>query len=264
MKFFYAIFITMLALLFTQCEMKETPQKSEKSVVKSNMSLDNATAFQQRMADIDGKLNEYQIANSLFYTADDQSTIEVYAYLDEAENIVKLKEFFFDAATNERGTKEYFLTQGKRFATRELFMESQDKGGKYLERISYYNESEQVLYTKERKALYEEDLEREMFAEVAPQNCSGERARMVMNQEGPFATNFQGFLSEGPMSYLIVGGSGDDAYASALAVQFVDDQLARLKNNPSAFIDNPLLVQFEKLRDDRNFEYQVLLMVKIL
>lgn len=90
-----------------------------------------------------------------------------------------------------------------------------------------------------------------------------DRAMQVLNQEGPFSTTFQGFLEDGPLTYIVVGGDGKEGYISALAVQFFDDQLGILKNSKKELIGTPLKVEFEKMINNQNFEYQVLLRAQI-
>jgi hypothetical protein len=259
----FSLFVLLL-LSLAACQMKSEAKEEVVLESKSNLPLKDVTDYQQRMLELDSRLTQMQVANSLYYTKGDQSTEQVDAYLNSAGNIEKITETYYLASKKENGQREYYLRDGQRFATREKFIINNSPDSKYKERISYYNEAEQVLYTKMREAPYEEDLEKVLFSEVDPTNCPLTTARAVLNQEGPFETTFQGFLSEGPIDYVIVGGKGEDGYASAIAIQYEDDQIGALKSNPQTYIGNPLIVEFEKLRDERNFEFQVLLRLRIV
>ena len=89
-------------------------------------------------------------------------------------------------------------------------------------------------------------------------------AKAVLNQTGPFKTTFQGFFKNGPLDYLIVGGEGQNDFTSTLLVQFEDQQVKFLKENERRMIGTPLIVNYEKMVDEQNFEFQVLLQVQIV
>lgn len=254
---------SLFALSLIACDSaKNTENKPEPA--DNRVQLDSKSDFEQRMLEIDGLLTEMKVAHSLNYLGQDGSTESVTAYFNEQEDIVKVTDYYYDAANQDNGKKEFYLVNGKRFATKHTFSKADQGGGEYIERISFYNEAEQVVQTKERRAQYEEYLEMESFEEIDGINCSMERTKEVLNQKGPFATCFKGFLSEGGLEYLIVGGPGKDSYTSALAIQYRDSQLQLLKDDPEVYLDDPLLIEFEKMIDERSFEFQILLRLNIL
>ena len=81
----------------------------------------------------------------------------------------------------------------------------------------------------------------------------------VLNQEGEFATTFQGFISEEPYLYLIVGEDEPTGYTSSLVVQYVDQTIQKLQMNEKEMIGKGIQVGFETLSGTQGYEYQILL-----
>jgi hypothetical protein len=260
MRFF--LYIISFVLL-SSCKM-EAPKTEETSTTESLIPLTNEAEFAQMILEIDAKEGQLDVGNSLFYTNNDQSTEEVFAYLNKQGEILKMEEKFYDATTGNRGIRLFYFLKEKKFASIERFIDKKDAEGKFVGRVSYYNKNQQPIFSKARLADYEEDLENAEFKQIAPFDCSMLTARQVLNQQGLFKTTFQGFLSDGPVDYLLVGGTGEKGYTSAIVVQFEDDQLAYLKKNQQTMVNTPLMVEYEKMIDQGNYEYQILLKARIL
>ena len=217
----------------------------------------------QKMVDqITTNAGDLTVANSLSYQHNDGSTEEVFAYLNSDNQIVKVEEKFKNGVIGNSGVRFFFLNKGKKIMTIERFIDAANSG-KFHERQSFYDENEAPFATQERLTLYEEDLEKMKFTAIKPFNCSIETAENVLNQKGVYSTTFQGFASDGPIDYLIVGGPGETGYASALAVQFADPTTSFLKSNQEKMVNSPLIVEFEKMMDERKLEFQVLTRVEI-
>lgn len=256
-------FILFSVLIFlASCQM-DNPKKEVASDAPAK-PLSNEKDFERRILDIDAKTDQFEVGNSLFYTHNDQSTEEVFAYMDKGNKIVKLEEVFYDAPSGNRGTRTFYLFNSKKFASVEKIVDKVNNKGNFIERVSYYNFQEQVLYTKQRESEYESDIDKSTFHPVKSYNCSMDRARQVLNQEGPFRTTFQGFVENGPMEYILVGGEGEKGFASALAIQYKTEQIEFLKKNEKSSVNTPLMVEFEKMMDDRSYQFQVLLNLQIL
>lgn len=249
-------------LLLVGCQMQTSNSKSTEESQEA-VQFDES-GYTKRIQKIDKNISDFAVGNSLAYTRNDQSTEEVFAYLDKKQNIVKMEENFFDAETKNYGTNFFYLEDGHKFASLERVIDYKGHDGQFIERWSFYDENQQVVFTKERMAEFEEQITNETFKSVKPHDCSIVQAGLVLNQQGPFETTFQGFFANGPADYLIVGGPGADDYTSTLMVQFVDGQVDYLKKNEKKMIGAPLKVEFEKLVDERSFEYQVLLKAQIL
>jgi hypothetical protein len=258
MKFLYCFFCF---VFLASCQMeKGEGESSSKSV---SVAMDEILKLEQKQAATEANSIDLKVVNSLAYTGPNDSRVEVFAYLDVNNAIVKIEEGFFDKKSNNIGTKFFYLENGKKYMTRELFVGNEKFNGDFVERQSFYGQNGEVLYTKTRQTLYEENIDRADFASNEKYDCKMDRAMQVLNQEGPFSTTFQGFLEDGPLTYIVVGGDGKEGYISALAVQFFDDQLGILKNAKKELIGTPLKVDFEKMINNQNFEYQVLLRAQI-
>lgn len=220
-------------------------------------------AIQKKVEQINANDDDHTVANSLSYQHNDGSAEEVFAYLDKKQKIVKLEEKFKIKKDGNSGVRFFYFENGKRIMSTERFIDKTNGGGKFRERKSYYDKTGNAFATQERLTQFEEDLEKLSFEKAKPYNCSIETAENVLNQKGLFATTFQGFASDGPIDYLIVGGPGETGYASALAIQYADQTTNYLKANQVRMIDTPLLVDFEKMMDERKLEFQVLTNVKI-
>ncbi len=223
----------------------------------SNIALDDKKIL------IDGKEDKLTAANSLTYTHNDGSYEEALAFLDDKKNIVKVAEKFTNGITGNSGTRTFYLENNKKFMSVERFLDNEKAKGAFRERISYYDKNGSPISTKERLTQFEENIEKEEFKGAKPYDCSMETAEQVLNNKGVFATTFQGFIENGDMTYLLVGGRGKTGYASALAIQFVDDQIDYLRKNETTAIGKPLTVEFERMRDQKNMEFQLLINAKM-
>lgn len=259
------LFLPLIALVLCSagCDESADSSASNDANINPKAQLDGTQDYEAKMLEIDARLPQMQPAKSLHYTKADQSSETVTAYLNDAENIVKIEEVYFNATENESGRKEFYLRNGRPFASKMRYIKDLQKGS-YKEEVSFYNQQGEVLFTKTRTAEYEEYLDQAEFEQTDVKRHSIETAQLVLNQEGPFATTFQGFTTGGQLEYLIVGGKGTDGYASALAIQYEDTHIAKLRQNPAKYIGTPMQVEFEKLRDESNFEFQVLLRARVL
>jgi hypothetical protein len=224
--------------------------------------IENEDQFEQKMADIDNA-TDLKLINSLAYNNNEGSRIDAIAYLDKNDQEVKIEENFADVKTGNYGKYAYYVENGKKFATKEVYYDNQLSTPSFVERVSFYDEKGKVMFTKERLASFEDELEKAAFQIRTPKDCSIDRAMRVLNQEGEFTTTFQGFASAGNLTYLLVGEDTKDGYASSLAVQYEEGDIKTLLKSERAYIGTPLEVQHEVMVDERGLKFQVLLAVEI-
>ncbi len=220
--------------------------------------------IEQWISETDLNLDKLNIANSLYYTKDDGSSIEANAYLNDAGQILKIEEIYLDSKSGNHGKNLFYLKEGKKYASKELFEDHGSPDIMYVERVSYYDENEKPIKTKKRKTKYEEDLHAVAFEKAPIRDCSMKRVKDVLNQTGQFQTTFQGFVNSGPMSFLIVGENAKNGYVSTLAIQYADYTIKKLNQKEYDMLGKPLRVEFEKMVDESGFEFQALITVKIL
>ncbi|MFA7272513.1 MAG: hypothetical protein WC044_01515 [Crocinitomicaceae bacterium] len=254
-----------LSILLIGFSCQNSPDNSLVETDKKNTPGNQLTnEIQAKVDKINAEAESLTVANSLSYQHNDGSSEEVFAYLDKDQHIMKIEEKFKNGKTGDAGIRLFYFENGKRIMSVERFIDAEKAQGQFRERISFYKKTGEVTSTMERKAVYEEDLEKVEFKSVETYDCSMEIAENVLNQKGVFATTFQGFASDGPVDYLIVGGPGESGYASALAVQYADNIFKQLKTNEAKMINTPLSIEFEKMMDERKLEFQVLTGLKIV
>ncbi len=215
------------------------PKESKKDDQQEKSAYKNESDFESRMAAIDQN-DKLSIANSLQYRDNAGSTEEVSAFLDGEENILKLEEEFSDSKTLNFGTLTFYLENGKKFASKEVYQENRQDKPMFIERVTYYDKSEKPVYSKMRQATYEIDLE-----------------------TLPFETTFQGLATDGTLQFIIVGENTADGFAASLAVQHTEGDIKKLFKDEAGMIGTPLEIQYERMVDQTGLEFQVLLSAKI-
>lgn len=252
--------ILTLSILFG-CETKKDTTLDAQNVTKT-ASFKGEEVFENKITAIDSD-TQLSFLNSLSYNNNEGSTIEVIAYLNKADSEVKIEEIFSDVPSGNYGRNIFYIEEGKKIATKQVFFDNQRKEPTFVEIITYYDAKENPIYAKERITEYEEDLEEAVFTAVSPKVCSIAKAMRVLNKEKEFETTFQGFVSDGTLNYVLVGENTENGFASSLAVQYSEGDVRKLLNNEKAMIGKPLTVTHEVMEDERGLKFQVLLSLKI-
>lgn len=235
----------------------------------TNENSSNAELKEYVASDLEVKCENYAVdvdidttlrkGNSLYYSREDGATMEVFISVDSNDETTKIVENYSNSGSVSLCSNTFYFKNGKKYISKELFEEGTELVGHFVERISYYDENEKPVLTKIRKAEYEDHLDFEMFEKTDNYDCSTDRAFQVLNQEGEFATTFQGFISEEPYLYLIVGEDEPTGYTSSLVVQYVDQTIQKLQMNEKEMIGKGIQVGFETLSGAQGYEYQILL-----
>ncbi len=258
-KIYYFSFIL---ILLANCKPSDNSKKEADSEI-SDPSL-NKEQFESKieklMAETD--LNDQlKVMNSLYFTKEDQSTLEVNAFLNKSEDIVKIEEKYSDGSTGEYGTHIFYINGGKKYATKERYEVKKAKKSTFVERISFYDQKKKVVQTKIRQAQFEEEVESQNFEFIAPYDCSIQRAMDAINQEGSFQTNFQGFITARGDTYLSVGESKENGYISTMLVQYHTTLTRKLQKDQEKYLGKKLNIEFQKMLEPSGFEYQILLSI---
>lgn len=256
------LFITAI-VLFLQTGCNSDQKLDESKDNSSNLQkIENEDQFDQRMADIDNS-TDLKVINSLAYNNNAGSRIEAIAYLDKNDQEVKIDENFADMKTGNYGKYSFYIENGKKYASKEVYYDNGLEKPSFVERVTFYDKNQKPVFTKERIAPFEDELVKAAFQITKAKDCSIDRAMRVLNQEGEFTTTFQGFAEGANMKYLLVGENTKDGYASSLAVQYEEGDIRTLLKNERAYIGTPLEVQHEVMVDERGLKFTVLLAVKI-
>ena len=264
MKYSVQIFSSVLIALFlvTSCGETVNNQNDEVKTPEAYVPNKDEVAFEDRMLKIDQQENLGK-ASSLFYSRPDGASVDVEMFFDTTNVAVKIVERYTLSATQSICSNTFYLVEGKKFASRELFEYSKGDSASFSERITYYNKSEKPIATKIRTATYEDGLEFEAFTITEKHNCSMDRAISVLNQTDEYTTTFRGFAKEDPYLYIVVGENKKNGYTSSLVVQMMTSTIKRLQENELQMIGKPLNVNFETLGDEQGFVYQILLDAEI-
>jgi hypothetical protein len=260
---FHFIAVLSLLTLFSACK-GETENTDDVSMTGQEQELifKGKEEIEAKIAAIDNDQN-LLIVNSLMYAHSNGSTAEAVAYLNEKQEILKIEEKFNDSKTGNFGKKIFYFENGKRLATKEIYQDNQLKKPMFIERVSFYDKKDKVQYAQQREADFEENLEMATFQLAKATDCPKDRAMQILNQEGPFETTFQGLASNGDMDFIIVGENAKDGFTSSLAIQHNGGDIPKLLANEVAYIGRPLTVQFERVIDHRDFEFQALMALRI-
>jgi hypothetical protein len=254
MKFISLSYLLLFLAINFSCSGKINDREEKQTSKKPK----NANDFETHMAEIENNPN-WKVMNSLAYNNNAGSTEEVIAYLNTNDEAVKLEERFSDVSTGNYGRRLFYISKKKIFASRELYFDNNLKKPAFIERISYYGKNQQPVFTRERSAATELELDNVSFEQKNPIGVSIDRALSAINQQGEFETTFQGFLKSGGMTYIIVGENSRDGFASSLVIQFENEDIKRLKINERALIGTPLHIKHETMVDEKGLKFQILL-----
>lgn len=254
--------VTAIALVVaSSCSSTKTEESKEKPtpevVAKANIE------GEEYLNSIDFNDSLYEV-NSLHYSkrvGDKDEWTEVIMTLDDSSRLMKMVEQFVTAGSEAVFSNHFYFKEGKKYATKEFFVESIEDSSYFVELLSYYDKNEKVTATKRRTAHYEDHLDREQFMVTKNKDLSAERAFRIVNQTGEFETTFQGFVEMGGFNFLVVGEDKKNGFSSALIVQRMTPLLMSLKNDELDMLGAPLRVNFQTFTEGAASE-QILISVQ--
>ena len=257
MKKFKSYFlIALIGIAFSSCSDTEKNNSSKGLLVEKKLS--NEGSFESEILAIDEEIaTSGELLSSMRYTKENGAVILVHAHLSKQGKIIKIDEEYNEGDDGNYGMNSFYLKNDKVFASRAYFENKAKKPeSEFVERISYYSDDEKVVKTLERKAAYEEDIGSLAFKPGILKELKIDRAKRALNQEGEFSTNFQGFVLVQVLRYIVVGGSEEGGYTSAVRVDQEDDFVRFLVQNESECMNKRLQLSFQNITDDTGFEYQ--------
>ena len=231
--------------------------------VNDSIEYENVYEPDQRALEIDRHIEmidanfELRIYSSLEYMNGDGQLYEVHAYRDTIDtNFLKIIEYTSAKLTGTLQSNTFYYKKGKKVASRELSEEGGEGDLHFVERLTYYDDNEEKIVTKERTAEYEEQLEDAAFIVGSPNDLLADRANRALNQSEEFAPLFEGFVEgeEGDL-YLVVGDNKPNGYTSALLVQSRNGLVDRMYKDPDAYKGKQLSIAFSKeMSPDGNYQ----------
>ena len=259
---FHICIVACASLVLFACGLNQEKENTQETTFTEVTVFKGQAELEAKIAERDD-MSKWTPVNSLIYTHTNGSTDEATAFLNEKEEIVKLIHRYMDSKTQEYGSISFYIENGKRIASIQSYYDSKHKEPVFVERYTVYDSKEKPVFAKEREAEYEVDLETAIYKPVNPEDCSIKKAMQILNQEGPFVTTFQGFASNGEMDFVIVGENEEIGYTSSVAVQHREGDILKLYMDERGYVGTPLELSFERMIDERDFEFQVLLSLKI-
>lgn len=233
-------------------------------VVDANDTIENENVYEpdQRALNIDQYIQavdanfELRIFSSLEYMNGDGELYEVHSYKDTIDtNFMKLVEYTSAKLTGTLQSNTFYYKDGQKVAYRQLAEEGEEDNLHFVERVTYYDENQKLIVTKERTAEYEEQLEDAAFIAGSSKNLSEEAAIRALNQTGEFAPLFEGFVEGEGDLYMVVGENKPNGFTSALLVQSRNGLVDRMYKDPESFKGRQLSIAFSKeMSPDGNYQ----------
>ena len=256
MKRYIFPLIFVLAACSSGPETKDVKTEDPATVVKK---FGNEEEMDNRRVEIDALVNSStQIASSMYFQKEDGSYEQVLGHMNRDNQILKLEEKFSEGSNKNMGTRYFYLNGGKPFITVEEVDELQSDGTfTYVERVSYYDTKGNVLKTKERRGDIYEEVQKLAFKPVGLKGVKIDKAMRALNSKDEFACTFQGFVTGGGVTYLIVGENNPNnknPFTASLRCDYKDPLILELSSNPEAYLGERLKVEFE-FKSEQNFEY---------
>ncbi|MBI1837033.1 MAG: hypothetical protein HYR91_07180 [Flavobacteriia bacterium] len=251
-----SLFYSLLFLVFVSCTSNKNQESNEISPIQGNpSSIENEAEVLIAQTDMNEKLLE---VGSLYYTKEDGSSYEINALVNSKKKIVKITEIKVIGKTGQFFKTIFYFKNNKKIVSNEHFEKKIASKSSFIERITYYDKNEKPAISKIREALFEEELDRALFTQINPIDCSVIDAQNALNQEGKFITTFQGFVESGQQLFLTIGENTKEGYISALLVQYKDSNIKKLQENEMLMLGKKLRVNFEKMTDQSGFQFQIL------
>ncbi len=253
--------VTAIALFFTSSCTSTNTEKPKEQPVPNVVAKANIEG-EEYLNYLDFNDSLYK-ANSLYYSKkinDQVEWTEVIMSLDDSSRILKMIEQIAHAGSDAVFSNHFYFKDGKKYATKQFFVETASDSSYFVELLSYYDKNEKVKVTKRRTAPYEDLLDQEQYMITQNKECSSDRAFRIVNQTGEFKTTYQGFVDMEGFKFLVVGEDKKDGFSSALIVQRTTPLIMELRNNEADMLGTPLIVNFQTITEGGGSE-QILIAV---
>jgi hypothetical protein len=253
------IFIGFVFLgLLISCGEKKKDIKSRNSSKKQiNSFFENEEAYENEVLKIDSDKSLLEVTSLEYLSNEGQSLVAkalVESKNDGKSMIIKKLTCKQISQNGIESTYSFYYLGIRKFAsTCEKSFLQENEMKKFVTK-SYYDDSSHVFFSK-RLAISSETSNLTKYSKCKPTNHDDKRALRIINQEGEFETNFQGFTENLGRSYLILG---TDYYTSTVAFDVNNPSLDLLKKNEKKYLGKKLIVDFFVTNDNNGFTYQAL------
>jgi len=249
-------------LLICSCSVeqeKENPKTKKIELESIVPSYKEASLFETKIDEIDFNKNLIE-AKSLSYINLNKSVEQVIAMVDSSMQFSKLTHFVTEENGNQSETSFYF-SGNLMFASIKITRRFFENEGYEKEVKCYYNDKGEVLFSAQRKSKLSENLKAVAYSKAEKCVHNPSKALEIINQQGQYATNFQGFNEANGKLYITVGTK---TTSSSIVINAYEGILKTLKNNESKFLNKSLKIDFEEINQLDGFSYQALLDIQLL
>lgn len=254
-------FILVFSILFSSCN-DNKKDNVKAPVAEPHQASKQELYFDDKIAAIDLNEGTYDVSQSLNYSKEDGASESVKLLLKD-KNIIRLMREFNDVKTGNYGKNYFYFENGEQFASKEVYYDNQLKSPQFVERTTYYDKKGKAVFTKEKMAEYEADLEATTALPTKIKHIDISRAWSILNQEKEFETTFQGTVEANGATFLIVGPNDPNGFTSALVIQHYYGEIGAMVKNPKKYLGVPLEIEFQEMQDEKGFTFQILINAKI-
>ena len=258
----FLIGLLLCGFLFS-CEQNKQEKSSKHYTLKELKPMfENEVNFENEIRDIESNENLLEVT-SLEYLKDNGETYVVKGLVEtgkEDQEMTLKKLIFKKLFTNGNETICTFYYKGTRKFV-SINEQAIFKNNELIKVItkSYYDLSNKVFFSKKLSGKAE-GLENSDYKKCKPIDYNDNLALNIINQEGEFQTNFQGFTELEGRTFFIVGTKH---FTSTLAFSELNKTLSLLKNNETKYLDKELIVDFSVETDANGFTFQVMKNVRM-
>lgn len=255
---FRILILIISAFIFLRCSGNEYDNlKEKKSSTKNKDLFEGEKAFSNEINSIekDKKITE---VTSLNYINREGKSFSVKGFVDSEMNLRKLTyNRIFD--NGDESKLSFYYIGNRKFATRNEYSHSNETSFKTKITESFYDDSSKVFFSK-CSSIDHNSNKSNKFKKCNPISHNDNFALKIINQQGEFQTNFQGFTENMGRIYLLVG---TENYTSALAISKLDGIIKLLKSNENKFLGKKLKVDFTINTEANGFTFQAIKSVQL-
>jgi hypothetical protein len=255
-KTYYTIIIFTLLLGTQSCKdkTKQSAEQEKKGIRAGNANV-SEPATDRYVQKIDRlPLENMPYLSSLNYSNDDHE-LSVKAYLQDS-SIVKIIERYVDKKKQIIGHHIFYMKDGNLIFARQIQQEPLPDSSSFMHEIVSYYKAGKPTKSAERKTNFEEDLSNTPLEACAIKDMKFDEINTIFNQEGPYETNFLGFIEAGSFKFLWIGKDDKKGLTSALLIEVEDPFMSDLIKNEKKYLGKRLEVNYE-LSNIQGINYQV-------
>ncbi len=258
----FLIGLLLLVFIFSCEQNKEGKSITKHTLKEVKPMFENEIIFENEIKDIETNENLVEVT-SLDYLRDNGESYVAKGLVEigkENQEMTLKKLIFKKIFTNGNETTCTFYYKGTRkFASiNEQAILKKDVLLKIITK-SYYDDSSRVFFTKKLSGKAE-NIENYSYKKCKPMDHNDNLALNIINQEGDFQTNFQGFTElDGRLFFIL----GTEHYTSTILFSEYNQILSLLKKNEKKYLGKKLIVDFSVQNEANGFTFQVMKNVRI-